>query len=73
MRADRGQDEPRGANFATLILSISIMSLFKLSKQQANGRVGHLPANLRDQTVQSKIIVDNIEDGVVLIDDQGVI
>lgn len=33
----------------------------------------HLPANLRDDTLKFKTIIENIEDGVVLIDDQQVI
>lgn len=33
----------------------------------------HLPANLLDDTLKFKVIVDNIEDGVILIDDQRVI
>jgi PAS domain S-box-containing protein len=32
-----------------------------------------LPANLRDETLKFKVIIDNIEDGVILIDDQQVI
>src|ERR1039458_8806979 len=49
------------------------MSLFKFSKQAANGGSGRLPANLRDQNQQSKVIIDSIDDGVVLMDDLGVI
>lgn len=32
-----------------------------------------LPANLRDETLRFKVIIDNIEDGVVLIDEQGTV
>jgi PAS domain S-box-containing protein len=32
-----------------------------------------LPADLRDDTLKFKVIIDNIEDGVILIDDQQVI
>lgn len=49
------------------------MSLFKFKGQQASGGAGQLPTGSRDQTLQSRIIIDNIEDGVVMIDAQGVI
>lgn len=50
------------------------MSLFNFSKHAAgDGQGGRLPANLRDQTSQSKVIIDSIDDGVILIDDQAVI
>ena len=33
----------------------------------------HLPADLRDDSLKFKVIIDNIEEGVILIDDQQVI
>lgn len=51
------------------------MKLFK-SLGKAGGdskKSSRLPANLRDDTLKFKVIVDNIEDGVILVDDQQVI
>ncbi len=44
------------------------MSLF--GKRKANGR---LPANLRDDSQRFKIIIDAIEEGVIMVDDEQVI
>lgn len=51
------------------------MNLFKRAKEEAGSGPGqpNLPANLRDDTQKFKAIIDGIEDGVVLIDNQGVI
>lgn len=50
------------------------MNLFGGLKKGAGGAGGSkLPANLRDNTSRFQVILDNIEDGVVLIDSQGVI
>lgn len=51
------------------------MKLFK-SLGKAGGdskKSSRLPANLRDDSLKFKVIIDNIEDGVILIDDQQVI
>lgn len=51
------------------------MKLFK-SLGKADGdskKPSRLPANLRDDSLKFKVIIDNIEDGVILIDDQQVI
>lgn len=48
------------------------MSLFGGLKKGGAGQ-SKLPANLRDSTSKFKVILDNIEDGVALIDSQGVI
>jgi PAS domain S-box-containing protein len=51
------------------------MKLFKsLGKDNGDSKKSsRLPANLRDDTLKFKVIVDNIEDGVILVDDQQVI
>jgi len=36
-------------------------------------KTDHLPASLRDETLKFKVIIDNIEEGVILIDDQQTI
>ncbi len=36
-------------------------------------KTDHLPADLRDETLKFKVIIDNIEEGVILIDDQQTI
>src|SRR5665213_25839 len=36
-------------------------------------QTAHLPADLRDDTLKFKVIIDSIEEGVILIDDQQVI
>jgi PAS domain S-box-containing protein len=48
------------------------MSLFGKSKKDGGDKT-RLPANLRDDTLKFKTIIDSIEDGVVLIDSQQVI
>ena len=45
------------------------MGLLNFGKKQG-GRAGHLPASLQNDTQKFKVIIDNIEDGVILIDDQ---
>lgn len=53
---------------------MKLTGLFKKTAgQDAKASTNHLPANLRDDTLKFKTIIDNIEDGVVLIDDQQVI
>ena len=47
------------------------MSLF--GKHPAAGGQEHLPANLRDDNMKFKVIIDNIEEGVIMIDDQQII
>jgi len=37
------------------------------------GKSSNLPANLRDETLKFKTIIDSIDDGVIMIDDQQVI
>lgn len=50
------------------------MSLFNLLNKKGSGDAHtHLPSNLRDESLKFKVIIDNIEDGVVLIDDEQVI
>lgn len=51
---------------------MNLFSLLKSTTARAR-QPTHLPANLRDDTLKFKVIVDNIEDGVILIDDQQVI
>jgi PAS domain S-box-containing protein len=47
------------------------MQLFNFRHQHdSGGGNDHLPASLRDETQKFKIILDTIDDGVVLIDDQ---
>lgn len=46
---------------------------FKHAGQKSSKDNNHLPANLRDDTLRFKTIIENIEDGVVLLDDQQVI
>jgi PAS domain S-box-containing protein len=46
--------------------------LNKASGAGAN-KSNHLPASLRDETLKFKVIIDNIEEGVILIDDQQII
>ena len=41
-------------------------------KDKPGKKQTRLPANLQDETQKFKVIVDSIDDGVVLIDDQGV-
>jgi PAS domain S-box-containing protein len=48
------------------------MGLFGLGNKNTD-RSGNLPANLRDETLKFKVIVDSIEEGVILIDNQQVI
>lgn len=47
--------------------------LKKLAAPLKNTGKSRLPAGLRDETQKFKVILDNIEDGVVLIDSQGII
>lgn len=56
-------------SFATLL----IMKLFGWGGKDKNGKKNRLPASLQDENQRFKVIIDNIEDGVLLIDDQGVI
>jgi PAS domain-containing protein len=35
--------------------------------------VSQLPANLQDETTRFKVIIDSIEEGVILIDDQQIV
>lgn len=49
------------------------MKLFKFGDKGNGKQATNLPANLRDDTLKFKVIVDNIEDGVILIDDQQTI
>ena len=41
--------------------------------KHAGGKKTSLPANLQDENQRFKVIIDNIEDGVILIDDEGVV
>lgn len=47
------------------------MGLFNFSKQTSG--TDNLSKNLQDETLKFKVIIDNIEDGVILINSQGVI
>jgi PAS domain S-box-containing protein len=49
------------------------MSLFGRLTGGSSDNSAQLPANLRDETQRFKVIIDNIEDGVILIDNQEVI
>lgn len=51
------------------------MKLFKsLGKGSGDSKKpSSLPANLRDDSLKFKVIIDNIEDGVILVDDRQVI
>jgi PAS domain S-box-containing protein len=46
------------------------MSKFIFLHKRGNSQQANLPVNLRDETQRFKVIIDTIEDGVVLIDDQ---
>jgi len=48
------------------------MSLFNFGRGGSK-KDAHLPANLRDDSQKFRIIIDSIEDGVILIDDQQTI
>jgi two-component system sensor histidine kinase VicK len=48
------------------------MSLFNFGGK-GKTKPSSLPANLRDETLKFKTIIDNIDDGVIMIDDQQVI
>lgn len=47
-----------------------MMNKFIFLHKRGNGQQDNLPINLRDETQRFKVIIDTIEDGVVLIDDQ---
>lgn len=49
------------------------MKIPGLGFKKGGGKKNRLPANLQDENQRFKVILDNIDDGVVLIDDQGVI
>ncbi len=49
------------------------MSIFGWGGKNPGGKKTRLPANLQDENQRFKVIIDNIEDGVILIDDQQVI
>ena len=50
---------------------VGVFSMFGMKKtQQGNS---HLAGNLRDEKLKFEVIINNIEDGVLLLDDQGVI
>lgn len=44
--------------------------MFLFSGKKGGGQQANLPVNLRDETQRFKVIIDNIEDGVVLIDNK---
>lgn len=46
------------------------MSKFIFLHKKGNSQQANLPINLRDETQRFKVIIDTIEDGVILIDDQ---
>ncbi len=46
------------------------MNNFLFSRKKGGGQQSNLPVNLRDETQRFKVIIDNIEDGVVLIDNK---
>jgi PAS domain S-box-containing protein len=46
------------------------MNMFLFSGKKGGGQHANLPVNLRDETQRFKVIIDNIEDGVVLIDNK---
>jgi PAS domain S-box-containing protein len=46
------------------------MNMFLFSGKKGGGQQANLPVNLRDETQRFKVIIDNIEDGVVLIDNK---
>ncbi|HXE10375.1 MAG TPA: PAS domain-containing protein, partial [Verrucomicrobiae bacterium] len=48
------------------------MKLFRRPAKNASGQAP-LPADLRDDTLKFKVIIDNIDDGVILIDSQRII
>lgn len=57
-------------NFAKLI----VMKLFGGgNKDSAQNTSANLPSELKDDSLRFKVIIDNIEEGVILIDDQGTI
>src|SRR5688572_24841257 len=43
------------------------------NKNGGGKRPNHLPANLQDDNLKFKVIIDNIDEGVILIDDEGTI
>jgi PAS domain S-box-containing protein len=43
------------------------------SGAQQEAAISQLPANLQDETTRFKVIIDSIEEGVILIDDQNVV
>ena len=48
--------------------------MFGLGKNKlGGGSASHLPANLQDDQLRFKVIIDNIEDGVVMIDADRVV
>src|SRR5437868_2994916 len=49
------------------------MSLLGWGSQKPKKHPTHLPANLQDDNQKFKIIVDSIEEGVILVDDEMVI
>ena len=49
------------------------MNPFTFLRQRGNSRQAHLPTNLRDETQRFKVVIDTIEDGVILIDDQQLV
>jgi two-component system, OmpR family, sensor histidine kinase VicK len=54
-----------------MVLAMSL--LHRSPKPGGKAKRGGLPASLRDDTLKFKVIIDSIEDGVVLIDSEGVI
>lgn len=46
------------------------MNMFLFSGKRGGRQHANLPVNLRDETQRFKVIIDNIEDGVVLIDNK---
>jgi PAS domain S-box-containing protein len=49
------------------------MSLFGWGNKNTHKKATHLPANLQDDSLRFKVIIESIEEGVILIDDEGTI
>src|SRR3954451_21098360 len=43
------------------------------SNKNTHKKTTHLPANLQDDALKFKVIIDSIEEGVILVDDQSIV
>lgn len=59
-------------SFAKL-LDMGLLGWGNKNSAAAASKPAHLPANLQDETLKFKVIIDSIEEGVIMIDDQWVI